>query len=245
MRKKDFCQWPHGSRTGIFLRESNGTNDFTSSGGWFQKAGKSRLCNLSGVLHFFSVPPILCKYSYDFVSLLSRIFFLPSFFFLLFFPIFFCLSFCQSFYPSVCLPICLSANLSIDADLAVVNHWTENVLPSILENYSEDVIYNADEMGLFYHMQPDRTLHFIYCPLDIVYCPWPIADIHCSLPIYCHFCCSHNLFVIRCALSSCGYLVIICLVMVKKSQIGNTGIRHNRKNTVRPLRSVIAGFHCT
>ena len=45
-------------------------------------------------------------------------------------------------------------------DLAVVNHWTENVLPSILANYSQDDIYNADEMGLFYHMQPDRTLHF-------------------------------------------------------------------------------------
>ena len=32
--------------------------------------------------------------------------------------------------------------------------------------------------------------------------------------------------------------------MIKNSQIGNTGIRHNRKKTVSPLKSVIAGFHC-
>ena len=52
--------------------------------------------------------------------------------------------------------------------------------------------------------------------------------------------------VIRCALSSCiCSSVFLCLIMIKNSQIGNTGIRHNRKKTASPLRSVIAGFHCT
>ena len=47
-----------------------------------------------------------------------------------------------------------------DVDQDVVNHWTENVLPTILERYSEDDIYNADETGLFYCMQPSRTMHY-------------------------------------------------------------------------------------
>ena len=42
----------------------------------------------------------------------------------------------------------------------VVTHWTENVLPTILASYSENDVYNADETGLFFHMQPKNTLHF-------------------------------------------------------------------------------------
>ena len=42
----------------------------------------------------------------------------------------------------------------------MVNNWTSNVLPGLLANYSEENIFNADETGLFYHLQPNRTLHF-------------------------------------------------------------------------------------
>ena len=47
-----------------------------------------------------------------------------------------------------------------DVDLNVVNEWTENVLPSLLADYDESDIYNADETGFFYQMQPNKTLHF-------------------------------------------------------------------------------------
>ena len=57
--------------------------------------------------------------------------------------------------------------------------------------------------------------------------------------------CVSNLVVIRCALSFCiSSSVILCSITIQNSQNGNTGIRHNRKKTVSPLRSVIAGFHC-
>ena len=39
-------------------------------------------------------------------------------------------------------------------------------------------------------------------------------------------------------------LVVFCIITIKNSQNGNTGIWHNRKKTSSPLRSVIAGFHC-
>ena len=53
------------------------------------------------------------------------------------------------------------------------------------------------------------------------------------------------ILVIRCALSSCiSSSIILCLITIKNSQNGKTGIRHNRKKTISPLRSVIAGFHC-
>ena len=57
--------------------------------------------------------------------------------------------------------------------------------------------------------------------------------------------CVFSLVVIRCALSSfISSSVILCSTTIKNSQNGNTGIRHNRKKTVSPLSSVIAGFHC-
>ena len=57
--------------------------------------------------------------------------------------------------------------------------------------------------------------------------------------------CVSSLFVKRCVLISCiCSSVFLCLFTIKNSQIGNTGIRHNRKKTLSPLRSVIAGFHC-
>ena len=58
--------------------------------------------------------------------------------------------------------------------------------------------------------------------------------------------CVSSLIVIRCTLSFCiSYSVIYCSITIKNGQNGNTGIRHNRKKTISPLRSVIAGFHCT
>ena len=37
-----------------------------------------------------------------------------------------------------------------DVDVDVVKTWTENILPSTLEKYSEEDVYNADETGLFW-----------------------------------------------------------------------------------------------
>ena len=34
-----------------------------------------------------------------------------------------------------------------DVNLDVVQNWTENVLPSLLKDYDENDIYNADETG--------------------------------------------------------------------------------------------------
>ena len=45
-------------------------------------------------------------------------------------------------------------------DLNVVETWTENILPSLLAEYPEENVFNADETGLFYHMMPNKTLHF-------------------------------------------------------------------------------------
>ena len=57
--------------------------------------------------------------------------------------------------------------------------------------------------------------------------------------------CVSSLVVIKCALSSfVSSTLILCSITIKNSQNGNTGIRHNRKKTVSPLRSVIAGYHC-
>ena len=57
--------------------------------------------------------------------------------------------------------------------------------------------------------------------------------------------CESCLVVKKCALSSfVSSTLILCSITIKNSQNGNTGIRHNRKKTVSPLGSVIAGFHC-
>ena len=41
------------------------------------------------------------------------------------------------------------------------DHFTENALPSLLEKYELDDIYNVDEKGLFfYRLLPDRTYAF-------------------------------------------------------------------------------------
>ena len=38
--------------------------------------------------------------------------------------------------------------------------WREEALPGLIEGYSNDEIYNADETGLFFQALPHRTLHF-------------------------------------------------------------------------------------
>ena len=45
-------------------------------------------------------------------------------------------------------------------DNSVVQNWTETILPSKLAPFHEDDIFNVDETGLFYQLQPSRTLHF-------------------------------------------------------------------------------------
>ena len=48
--------------------------------------------------------------------------------------------------------------------------------------------------------------------------------------------CVSILFVKRCVVISCiSSSVFLCLFTIKNSQIGNTGIRHNRKKTASPL----------
>ena len=51
-----------------------------------------------------------------------------------------------------------------DVDQDVVRHWTENVLPSILKDYDENDIYNADETGLFFTV--NQTRRFISAEND-------------------------------------------------------------------------------
>ena len=38
--------------------------------------------------------------------------------------------------------------------------WKNTLLPKLLEEYSPDDIYNADETGLFYKLQPKKSLVF-------------------------------------------------------------------------------------
>jgi len=38
------------------------------------------------------------------------------------------------------------------------DQWTSTTLPRLLDEYTSDDIYNADESGLFYRMLPDKSL---------------------------------------------------------------------------------------
>ena len=38
--------------------------------------------------------------------------------------------------------------------------WRAETLPTLLNGYKDDDIYNADESGLFFQMLPNRTMHF-------------------------------------------------------------------------------------
>ena len=37
--------------------------------------------------------------------------------------------------------------------------WAETTLPTMLSKYELNQIYNADEFGLFYRAQPEKSLH--------------------------------------------------------------------------------------
>ena len=44
----------------------------------------------------------------------------------------------------------------------MVAPWEQTTLPTILSNYDHNQIYNADEFGLFYRAQPNKSLHLSY-----------------------------------------------------------------------------------
>ena len=106
--------------------------------------------------------------------------------------------------------------------------------------------------NLFSHMLCDFTPHFVrpsvLCLVGCLLPPKWSSDLKYGScpPARTLDSCVSSLIVIRCALSFCiSYSVIHCSITIKNGQNGNTGIRHNRKKTISPLRSVIAGFHCT
>ena len=37
--------------------------------------------------------------------------------------------------------------------------WEQTTLPTIMSKYEHNQIYNADEFGLFYRAQPNKSLH--------------------------------------------------------------------------------------
>lgn len=41
-----------------------------------------------------------------------------------------------------------------------IENWKNNVLPSLLRDYTPDDIYNADEFGLFFKLMPDKSFVF-------------------------------------------------------------------------------------
>ena len=41
----------------------------------------------------------------------------------------------------------------------MVAPWEQTALPTILSKYDLNQIYNADEYGLFYRTQPNKSLH--------------------------------------------------------------------------------------
>lgn len=46
---------------------------------------------------------------------------------------------------------------SAEVDEDVVRRWTENILLNIIKDYELEDIYNADKLGLFYNLMPDRA----------------------------------------------------------------------------------------
>jgi len=53
--------------------------------------------------------------------------------------------------------ICGEAESINNADIAA---WNENILPCILKEYSPNDVFNADELGLFFKLMPDKSLVF-------------------------------------------------------------------------------------
>ena len=49
---------------------------------------------------------------------------------------------------------------SMSVDPTVVNQWTTDVLPKLVQNYHPRDIFNADETGIFWRLLPDKTMAF-------------------------------------------------------------------------------------
>ncbi|GBL95858.1 hypothetical protein AVEN_227107-1 [Araneus ventricosus] len=45
-----------------------------------------------------------------------------------------------------------------DVDCETVDDWIQNYLPDMIKGYEQKDIFNADETGLFYNLQPFKTL---------------------------------------------------------------------------------------
>ena len=60
---------------------------------------------------------------------------------------------------SICMKKVSGEGKSVSED---VEPWLHSTLPDLLKKYKPEDIYNADEKGLFYKLQPDRTLAFDY-----------------------------------------------------------------------------------
>ncbi|GFS66326.1 tigger transposable element-derived protein 4 [Trichonephila clavipes] len=41
-----------------------------------------------------------------------------------------------------------------------ISSWKSNVLPSLLQDYAPEDVYNADEFGLFFKLMPDKSFVF-------------------------------------------------------------------------------------
>ena len=46
------------------------------------------------------------------------------------------------------------------APLSDAEFWRKNTMRNLLENYSAENLYNADETGLFYQLMPEKTMAF-------------------------------------------------------------------------------------
>lgn len=51
----------------------------------------------------------------------------------------------------------LACGESAIVDLAMVDKWKKDILPSLVENYAPQNIFNVDEADLFYNLLPDET----------------------------------------------------------------------------------------
>ena len=94
--KKVSVSGPMVQEQALIYAKEMGLNDFTASGGWLDRFKKREnldfkartfcmFCNLSGVLHFFYVSPILCKCVFMILSVYRLGFFSSLLFSLLFF----------------------------------------------------------------------------------------------------------------------------------------------------------------
>ena len=56
----------------------------------------------------------------------------------------------------ICFRVICGESASVTSDQT--DQWTSTRLPRLLDEYTPDDIYNADESGLFYRLLPDKSL---------------------------------------------------------------------------------------